>query len=155
LDTKTTNPTYLYRRISGVFQRFQRYKMHLCDNVSISDTSLPQNVVSVLASLSEAEFDVESIPIDTMLSPEFDGIDLSGGQWQRLAIARGLYRTNEFIVLDEPTAAIDPIEEARIYSQFKHLVKDKCATIVTHRNRTVLKREFQKQGADHLYSKKY
>lgn len=68
-----------------------------------------------------------------MLSPEFDGIDLSGGQWQRLAIARGLYRTNGFIVLDEPTAAIDPMEENRIYTQFQQLVEGKCSIIVTHR----------------------
>jgi ATP-binding cassette subfamily B protein len=68
-----------------------------------------------------------------MLSPEFDGIDLSGGQWQRLAIARGLYRTSNFIVLDEPTAAIDPFEEERIYNQFKRLSRDKCAIVVTHR----------------------
>jgi ATP-binding cassette subfamily B protein len=68
-----------------------------------------------------------------MLSPEFDGIDLSGGQWQRVAIARGLYRSSKFIVLDEPTAAIDPIEEERIYNQFRRLSQDKCAIVVTHR----------------------
>jgi ATP-binding cassette subfamily B protein len=68
-----------------------------------------------------------------MLSPEFDGIDLSGGQWQRLAISRGLYRQSKFIVLDEPTAAIDPIEETRIYRQFQRLAEGKCAVVVTHR----------------------
>ena len=68
-----------------------------------------------------------------MLSPEFDGIDLSGGQWQRVAIARGLYRVNGFIVLDEPTSAIDPIEETRIYTQFQQLARGKCAVVVTHR----------------------
>jgi ATP-binding cassette subfamily B protein len=68
-----------------------------------------------------------------MLSPEFGGIDLSGGQWQRIAIARGLYRVNDFIVLDEPTSAIDPIEETRIYKQFQRLAEGKCALVVTHR----------------------
>lgn len=68
-----------------------------------------------------------------MLSPEFNGIDLSGGQWQRVAIARGLYRANGFIVLDEPTSAIDPVEETRIYGQFQQLAEGKCAVIVTHR----------------------
>lgn len=68
-----------------------------------------------------------------MLSPEFYGVDISGGQWQRVAIACGLYRVNDFIVLDEPTSAIDPIEETKIYKQFSHLAEGKCALIVTHR----------------------
>ena len=79
---------------------------------------------------ADAELDVN---FDAMLSPEFDGIDLSGGQWQRLAIARGLYRANGFIVLDEPTSAIDPIEETKIYTQFERLAEGKCAVVVTHR----------------------
>ena len=77
----------------------------------------------------------EEIPqgYDTMLSREFDGVDLSGGQWQRVAIARGLFREHGFIVLDEPTAAIDPIEETRLYNRFAEIAKDKTAVIVTHR----------------------
>ena len=67
--------------------------------------------------------------MDDMLSPEFNGIDLSGGQWQRIAIARGLYRLNGFIVLDEPTSAIDPIEETKIYKQFERLARGKCAVV--------------------------
>jgi len=68
-----------------------------------------------------------------MLSREFDGVDLSGGQWQRVAIARGLYRYHDLIVLDEPTAAIDPLEESRLYEKFAEISKDKTAIIVTHR----------------------
>lgn len=68
-----------------------------------------------------------------MLSREFDGIDLSGGQWQRVAIARGFYCEHDLIVLDEPTAAIDPIEESRIYKQFAEIAQDKTAVIITHR----------------------
>ena len=68
-----------------------------------------------------------------MLSREFDGVDLSGGQWQRVAIARGLYRIHNTVILDEPTAAIDPIEESRIYKKFTEISKGKTAIIVTHR----------------------
>jgi ATP-binding cassette subfamily B protein len=68
-----------------------------------------------------------------MLSREFDGVDLSGGQWQRVAIARSFFRTHKFIVLDEPTAAIDPIEETKIYNRFADISKDKTALIITHR----------------------
>jgi ATP-binding cassette subfamily B protein len=58
---------------------------------------------------------------------------LSGGQWQRIAIARGFYRAHGMIVLDEPTAAIDPLEETRIYQQFAELSRNKTSIIVTHR----------------------
>lgn len=71
--------------------------------------------------------------LDTMLSREFDGVDLSGGQWQRVAIARGFYRVHDIIVLDEPTAAIDPLEESRIYKKFAELSEQKTSIIVTHR----------------------
>ncbi|WP_242982570.1 ATP-binding cassette domain-containing protein [Acetatifactor muris] len=68
-----------------------------------------------------------------MLSREFGGIDLSGGQWQRVAIARGFFRSHDLIILDEPTAAIDPYEETRIYNRFAEIARDKTAVIVTHR----------------------
>ena len=68
-----------------------------------------------------------------MLSREFDGVDLSGGQWQRVAIARGFYRNHNLIILDEPTAAIDPYEETRVYNRFAELSREKSAVIVTHR----------------------
>jgi ATP-binding cassette subfamily B protein len=132
LDTNTTTPISLYNGISGVFQKHQRYKMTLSENVTVSDVNKKIDANKIEASLKDAEAEF-NISHDTMLSPEFDGIDLSGGQWQRLAIARGLYRINDFIVLDEPTAAIDPIEETRVFKQFQRLAKNKCAVIVTHR----------------------
>lgn len=58
---------------------------------------------------------------------------MSGGQWQRIAIARGLYRESDIIFLDEPTAAIDPIEERSIYKKFVEIAKNKTTIIVTHR----------------------
>ena len=64
---------------------------------------------------------------------EFGGTDISGGQWQRLAIARGFYRKHNLIVLDEPTSAIDPLEETRVYEKFAEMSKDKTAVIITHR----------------------
>ena len=58
---------------------------------------------------------------------------MSGGQWQRIAIARGFFRKHQLIVLDEPTAAIDPMEESRIYNRFAKMAERKTAIIVTHR----------------------
>jgi ATP-binding cassette subfamily B protein len=71
--------------------------------------------------------------LDVMLAREFGGIDLSGGEWQRVAIARGLYRPHDTIILDEPTAAIDPLEEDRVYRTFLNTAHGKTAIIVTHR----------------------
>ena len=133
LDSKKIHPSAVFSGISGVFQRYQRYKMTLGDNVTISSATGTPDDDNIQGALDKAEFNEDGLLLDSMLSPEFDGIDLSGGQWQRLAIARGLYRSSDFIVLDEPTAAIDPIEETRIYNQFKRLAKDKSAIIVTHR----------------------
>jgi len=135
LDTSVTATESLFKCTSGVFQKFQRYKMNLGDNVAISDAwakDVDSAALEIQSALNEAGVDLE-YPLDTMLSPEFGGVDLSGGQWQRLAIARGLYRINNFIVLDEPTAAIDPIEELRVYTQFQRLAENKCAIIITHR----------------------
>jgi ATP-binding cassette subfamily B protein len=134
LNTAEVSPVSIFQGISGVFQKYQRYKMTLEENVAISDVSRPVCADSITNALQKADTEMSGeVGMDTMLSPEYDGIDLSGGQWQRLAIARGLYRSNGFIVLDEPTSAIDPIEETRIYTQFQQLAKGKCAVVVTHR----------------------
>ena len=127
----------LARNTSAVFQNYGRYQMTLSENITISDAGRELSVneldhVSAMAGLSKDE---ECFPngYDTMLSREFDGVDLSGGQWQRVAIARGFYRKHKLIILDEPTAAIDPLEETRVYNRFAELSKDKTAIIVTHR----------------------
>lgn len=139
LDTKEVCPEAIYKGISGVFQKYQRYKMTLSDNISISNiTHKDDNQTQLLktaAKKADLEVTTESFPedYDTMLSREFDGIDLSGGQWQRVAIARGFYRSHNMIVLDEPTAAIDPIEETKIYNKFASISKGKTSIIITHR----------------------
>ena len=136
LDTAATAPVSVFACTSGVFQKYQRYKMTLAENVAISDpkgAKADPDPARISAALDEAGTDLTDVAPETMLSPEYDGIDLSGGQWQRVAIARGLYRPSGFIILDEPTSAIDPIEETRIYAQFRRLAKGKCAVVVTHR----------------------
>ena len=134
MDTKTTKLESLFNGVSGVYQRYQRYQMSLKDNVQISDDNNNDEIDKVL---EKVDVDIQSPNfqdgIETMLSREFDGVDLSGGEWQRIAIARGLYRHHNFIVLDEPTASIDPIEESRIYQKFIEISKNKTAVIVTHR----------------------
>lgn len=135
-DIKTVKPKALFENIAAVFQHYQKYQMTLHENVSISDSEQTSGN-GIKASLEKAGIHVENRTFpegyDTMLSREFDGVDLSGGQWQRIAIARGHYRQHDIIILDEPTAAIDPIEESHIYRQFAHISKGKTAFIVTHR----------------------
>ncbi len=139
LSTKDISAKSLFDSCSAVFQKYQRYKMTLAENLTISRSQEGAKVsekqldeICVLAGVDKAGEQFTD-GYETMLSREFDGIDLSGGQWQRVAIARGLYRTHQLIVLDEPTAAIDPVEETRIYQRFAEISRDKTAVIVTHR----------------------
>lgn len=123
-----------FRHTSAVFQQFIRYQMSLRENVEISDELSNEDKMKECVEKSEFTIDERfEEGYDTMLSREFDGIDLSGGQWQRVALARGLYRDSRFIVLDEPTSAIDPIEEGVLYRKFQKMIQDKMGVIVTHR----------------------
>ena len=139
-DMKNISNESIFKNTSAVFQKFERYKFDLRENITISDINNSKDE-KVLDVLDETDIEVNSRSfengLDTLLSKEFGGTDLSGGQWQRVAIARGLYKFNNFIVLDEPTAAIDPVEEGKIFNKFKELSKDKTAIIVTHRMGTV------------------
>lgn len=122
---------------SAVFQDFCKYKMTLKENVAISNMSkMPKNAeIQNVCNKAGIELNDERLlnGIETMLGRDFDGTELSGGQWQRISIARGIYRSSDFIVLDEPTSAIDPLEETRLYNEFLNICKGKTAIIVTHR----------------------
>ena len=117
---------------SAVFQDYQKYKTTVRDNIIISDNG---NI-----NPGKLEFLLDLFPIfkeknavDMRLSVEFGGIDLSGGQWQSIALSRGQYKSHEMIVLDEPTSAIDPIEESKIYHQFRNISKNVTSILITHR----------------------
>lgn len=132
------SPKTLYTNISAVFQNYQKYMMSLKENITISNLSAPINNEKMHKVCVDSRVEIENSDIfpngdNTMLSREFNGIELSGGQWQRIAIARGLYKNSKMIILDEPTAAIDPIEESNIYSDFITLIQGNIACIVTHR----------------------
>ena len=111
--------------------------MTLRENIGIGEIRRAADDAALIDVSAQAGIDMRGTGLaegyDTMLSREFDGIDLSGGQWQRVAIARGFFRPHALIVLDEPTAAIDPIEETKIYNRFAEISKEKTALIVTHR----------------------
>ena len=136
-NTKAVSSRSVFKGISAVFQNYRRYQMSLRENIAIGDADKPIDDGELGAVCEKAGVDLADGNFidgyETMLSREFGGIDLSGGQWQRVAIARSFFRPHNLIVLDEPTAAIDPIEETRIYNRFAELSRDKTAIIVTHR----------------------
>lgn len=120
--------------ISAVFQKFCRYSMSLGENIRISDMNGDKSEDRLLRVCK----DVGVVPewaggIGGMLGREFGGAEVSGGQWQRIAIARGIYRNNSLLILDEPTAAIDALEEKYLYEEFGRLSRNCTSIIVTHR----------------------
>lgn len=121
---------------SALFQNFQKYQFSLYDNINIASYK-KNSRKDVLSSLSAVYVDLDrgQFPngVDTMLSREFDGVDLSLGTWQRIAIARAIYKDCCFLVLDEPTSAIDPLEESSLYHVFKKIAREKTVIIITHR----------------------
>ncbi len=137
VEPREAAPGVRFDGLSGVFQHYQRYAMTLAENVRISVPESDPNHAAVRCALSQAGFQTDSagLPdgLETMLSREFGQVDLSGGEWQRLSIARGLYRPADTIILDEPTAAIDPIEETRVYRAFMQAARGRTAIVVTHR----------------------
>ena len=122
--------------MSAVFQNFLKYKMSVEDNIRISDPGR-QDRAALENCAAQFDMDFEAGQFaegrDTILSREFGGTELSGGQWQKIAIMRGLYRDREVMVLDEPTSAIDPLEETRLYQKFAEMTEGRTAFIVTHR----------------------
>lgn len=121
-----------HRPIFGIFQDFIKCKMTLKENIKISDMAADKDLEEVIE-LANVNMDKFPEGLETLLSREFGGIDISGGEWQRVAIARGLYRCCDLIILDEPTAAIDPLEETRIFRLFERATEGKTTILVTHR----------------------
>ncbi len=121
---------------SVVFQDFQLIAQPLGANVAGSSR---YDKVKVKRALVDAGFGdrLETMPegLDTMLYKDFgeNGVEVSGGEAQKIAIARALYKDAPFIILDEPTAALDPIAEAEIYSKFNDISGDKTAIYISHR----------------------
>ncbi len=126
-----------YRRIFAVvFQDFQLFAFSLRDNITLGGECDDEEIERVLK-LSGFYEDSQKLEhgLDTMLYKSFDenGTDLSGGQRQKTAISRALYRNAPVVILDEPTAALDPIAEYEIYRRFDSLVGGKTAIYISHR----------------------
>ena len=139
--------------VGVIFQDFIKYQLPVRDNVSFGDirrrgepaAELDHEVTSALTR-SGADF-ATRLPggLDTLLSREFQGgTDLSIGQWQRIALARALFRDAPLVILDEPTAALDPRSEYELFSTVRTLLGDRAGLLVSHRYANL-------HLADHIY----
>lgn len=137
IDISKVDDRSLYLRTSSLFQTFGKYMMSVRENVAFSEAERIAEIKSIDECLEFVDFelDQERFPngIETQLGQEFGGTDLSGGQWQLIALARAYFRENDLIILDEPTSAIDPILENEIFSNFHLMCEDKTGIIITHR----------------------
>lgn len=121
---------------SVVFQDFKLFSFSVGENVAASVDYDEEKVWSSLEKAGMLER-VKAMPkgLKTPVYKDFeeDGVEISGGEAQKLAIARALYKDAAFVILDEPTASLDPIAEHEIYSRFNDMVKDKTAVYISHR----------------------
>lgn len=124
------------KNISVVSQNFIKYNMTLRENIAVSDTAGINDDSRIEDAAKQAGISdiAETIGgFDAELGREFGGAELSGGQWQKVAIARGIFKDAPVIILDEPTAALDPIVEYEILTDFMNISKEKTSIIISHR----------------------
>lgn len=122
-------------KLACVFQDFNRYEMSIRENVAIANVSEMDKDKKIRDSLRKMKLEeLSEIDLDCMLSSFYQGgIDLSGGEWQKVALARADFRNAEVIMFDEPTAALDPVSEIKFYDDVLNLVDNKTFVIVSHR----------------------
>ena len=122
--------------ISTVFQDYVLYPFTIKENIVLSEDCNIEELYDVLKKCNLTTL-INSIPFkeNTYIGKEIysNGITPSGGESQKIAIARALYHNSPIYILDEPTAALDPMAEYEIYTQFANMITDKCAVLVTHR----------------------
>ena len=124
------------KNFSVVSQNFVQYNMTLRENIAMSETDAMNDDERIKAAVKAAGVDdIADIMggYDVQLGREFGGVELSGGQWQKLAIARGMFHDAPVIILDEPTAALDPFIEYEILTDFSEMAKDRTSIIISHR----------------------
>ena len=138
-DLRDYEPADLYRMFGIIFQDFGRYAVSVSDNIHFGDIHREKVADELKQAAVEANASdyIEKLTngYDTQLMRIFDreGTELSGGQWQKLAIARAFYSTSDVLILDEPTASLDPIAEQEIFNQFDRLREGKTTIFVSHR----------------------
>ncbi len=149
IDLRNLKPADWRRNVSAVFQDYLRYPLTVKDNICLGDVERDASMEAI----EEAAYASGAEPLikrlrngyDTMLGNAFhNGQELSGGEWQKIAVARAYFRRAQLVILDEPTSALDPLAEMELFNRFKQLVEGRSAVLISHRYSTV-------QMADYIY----
>ena len=142
IDLREYDLDDLYREIGVIFQDFMRYEMTARDNIAVGKIEEANNLdlLKAAADKSMADDVIRRLPLQyqQQLGRRFDnGMDISGGEWQKLALARAYLRDAQFLILDEPTAALDARSEYEVFQRFADLTAGKAALFISHRFSTV------------------
>lgn len=138
-DIREYDPKELYKIFGIIFQDFGKYAFSVKENIAFSkhDQPIDMDEIEEAAVQSASDEFIHRLPdgYDTPLMRYFEknGIELSIGQWQKLSVARAFYSESDILILDEPTASLDPMAEQEIFNQFDRLKKDKTTIFVSHR----------------------
>jgi ATP-binding cassette subfamily B protein len=149
LDTARLDPGDLREQIAVIFQDFERYRLTARQNIGLGrhERLADEDAVEAAGLQAGADEFVRGLPegYDTMLGREFwGGYDLSIGQWQRIALARAFFRDAPFVILDEPTAALDARAESRLFDRIRILLAQRSVLLISHRFSSV-------RSADRIY----
>jgi ATP-binding cassette subfamily B protein len=142
VDLKEYNPQQLRESVGIIFQDYIRFQMKANENIAVGKIDQVDNnaLIEQAAQKSLADTVIETLPekYTQMLGKRFGkGVDLSGGQWQKIALARAYMRDAQLLILDEPTAALDARAEHEVFVRFADLTKGKMAVLISHRFSTV------------------
>ncbi|MCR8963567.1 ABC transporter ATP-binding protein [Brevibacillus halotolerans] len=135
VEQKQLDVAGLWKSCGAIFQDFMKYKVSIQDNICLgNERKDDQELYHLLEHLNIQDFYRLKNGLSTKLGDiHEDSVDLSGGQWQRIALARLLYRNLDLMVLDEPTSALDPNSEVKVFDDILELAKDKTLFIISHR----------------------
>jgi len=141
-DLTSYNLGDLRQNIGIIFQDYIRFQMKASENIAIGNIKnrIELDIIKDAAKKSLADTVIEKLPgeYDQILGKRFDkGIDLSGGQWQKIALGRAYMRDAQLLILDEPTSALDARAEHEVFIRFADLIEGKSAVLISHRFSTV------------------
>jgi ATP-binding cassette subfamily B protein len=149
VDTAALDPDELRQAVAVIFQDFERYQLSARDNVAVGRHERFSDLHAIVdaAERADAHRFISGLPggYDAVLGREFvGGFDLSIGQWQRVALARAFFRDAPFVILDEPTAALDARAESRLFERMRELLEGRAVVLISHRFSSV-------RSADRIY----